>query len=52
MISPQDSDTQFINRHNFYKFFNEHDRRSGTNFVKTFPEYEEFYNFCKEIKLK
>jgi hypothetical protein len=51
MIAPQDINQQFINRHNFYKFFNEHDIRRGTNFVKTFPEYEEFYNFCKEIKL-
>jgi len=52
MISPQDNDKQFVNRHNFYKFFSEHDKRRGTNFIKTFPEYEEFYNFCKEIKLK
>jgi hypothetical protein len=25
--------------------------RRGTNFVKTFPELEEFYNFCKTIQL-
>lgn len=33
----------------FYKFFSEHDRRRGTNFIKTFPELEEFYNFCKTM---
>ena len=30
-------------RKNFYRFFNGHDERRGTNFVKTFPEFEEFY---------
>ena len=38
-------------RYNFIKFFDEHDRRRGTNFVKVFPELEEFYNMCKEISL-
>lgn len=51
MLSPQDAVEQMKNRHNFYKYFSEHDRRRGTNFVKTFPELEEFYNFCKEIQL-
>jgi organic radical activating enzyme len=31
------------NRLNFIKFVNEHDRRRGTNFLKTFPEMEEEY---------
>jgi organic radical activating enzyme len=51
MISPQDSIQQMKNRYSFYKFFSEHDNRRGTNFVKTFPELEEFFNFCKTIKL-
>ena len=51
MIAPQDTKQQMVNRHDFYKFFSEHDIRRGTNFVKTFPEYEEFYNFCKTIQL-
>jgi hypothetical protein len=51
MISPQDSTQQMKNRYNFYKYFSEHDRRRGTDFVKTFPELEEFYNFCKNIQL-
>jgi hypothetical protein len=51
MISPQDSFEQMKNRYNFYKYFSEHDIRRGTNFVKTFPELEEFYNFCKTIQL-
>jgi hypothetical protein len=51
MISPQDSIQQMKNRYSFYKYFNEHDRRRGTDFVKTFPELEEFYNFCKNIQL-
>jgi organic radical activating enzyme len=51
MISPQDATQQMKNRYSFYKYFNEHDRRRGTDFVKTFPELEEFYNFCKTIQL-
>lgn len=30
----------------FRLFVDEHDRRRGTNFLKTFPELEEFYNDC------
>ena len=38
-------------RYNFCKFFQEHDKRRGTDFVKTFPELESFYRDCLEIKL-
>jgi hypothetical protein len=31
----------------FYRFFSEHDRRRGTNFVKTFPEMQEWWETCK-----
>jgi organic radical activating enzyme len=34
-------------RKNFYIFFNEHDRRRGTNFLKTFPEMENFWHMCQ-----
>lgn len=51
MISPQNPDEQLKHRYSFYKFFNEHDKRRGTNFCKTFPELEEFYNFCKTITI-
>tara|TARA_E500000178_G_scaffold262216_1_gene259228 strand:- start:108 stop:497 length:390 start_codon:yes stop_codon:yes gene_type:complete len=34
---------------NFYAFFNEHDRRRGTNFQNTFPEMLEFWEECKNI---
>lgn len=30
----------------FYRFFMEHDRRRGTDFIKTFPEYENFLKDC------
>lgn len=36
-------------RKNFARFIDEHDRRRGTNFLKTFPEMEEFYNLCKSL---
>ena len=38
-------------RYNFGKFFQEHDKRRGTDFCKTFPELEEFYKDCLKIKL-
>ena len=36
------------NRKDFIKFVDEHDKRRGTNFLKTFPEMEEFYYKIKE----
>ena len=32
-------------------FFQEHDKRRGTDFRKVFPELADFYNDCLEIKL-
>jgi hypothetical protein len=34
-------------RRDFYVFFTENDRRLGTDLLKTFPEYADFYNLCK-----
>jgi hypothetical protein len=34
---------------NFYLFFSEYDSRNSTNFLKTFPEYETFWNNCKDL---
>jgi hypothetical protein len=36
-----------LHRGNFYRFFNEHDKRRNTNFLETFPEMFEFWNECK-----
>ncbi len=36
-----------LQRADFYRFFNEHDRRRSTNFLETFPEMREFWNECK-----
>lgn len=51
MVSPQDPKEQIKHRYNFYKYFSEHDKRRGTNFIKTFPELEEFFNFCQTIQI-
>jgi hypothetical protein len=42
---------EYVNRQkaNFYRFFNEHDRRRGTDFLKTFPEMEEWWKECKTL---
>lgn len=36
----------------FFKFFAEHDRRRNTDFLKTFPEFTEFWQFCKDAEVK
>ena len=33
----------------FGLFFDEHDKRRGTNFLETFPELANLYNYCKTI---
>jgi organic radical activating enzyme len=35
-------------RKDFVIFVNEHDRRRGTDFLATFPELKEFYDFCSQ----
>ena len=52
MISPYDSQLQLSNRYSFGQYIQEHDNRRGTDFISTFPELEEFYNFCRTIKTK
>ena len=51
MISAKHDEHMLRNQYNFGKFVQEHDKRRSTDFVKTFPELEEFYEFCKSIKL-
>jgi hypothetical protein len=34
-------------RFRFVQFVNEYDRRRNKNFLKTFPEYKEFYKLCE-----
>lgn len=36
-------------RLDFFNWFSEYDRRRGTNFLKTFPELEQFYFDCAHI---
>jgi hypothetical protein len=33
-------------RRDFFNWFNEYDRRRGTNLLETFPELENFYFEC------
>lgn len=35
------------NRADFYRFFAEHDRRRGTNFLATFPEMSQWWQECE-----
>ena len=43
-----DEDKIRAGRRDFYVFFTENDKRLGTDLLKTFPEYAEFYQLCKE----
>ena len=43
----ENADASMQQKKNFYAFFNEHDRRRGTNFLNIFPEMEEFWMECK-----
>jgi hypothetical protein len=36
-----------LQRADFYRFFNEHDKRRNTDFMKTFPEMREFWDECR-----
>jgi hypothetical protein len=42
-----DPDYIKLQRANFYRFFNEHDKRRKTNFLETFPEMKEFWEECR-----
>ena len=35
-------------RKDFYNWFTEYDRRRGTDFLKTFPEMQNFWNLCMQ----
>jgi hypothetical protein len=35
------------NKADFYRFFNEHDQRRGTDFQKTFPEMSAWWAECE-----
>jgi hypothetical protein len=36
-------------RKDFFAFVNEHDTRRDTNFLETFPEFKDFYDFCSTL---
>lgn len=39
--------SQIAARARFYEFFSEHDRRRGTDFLRTFPEMSRFWRDCE-----
>lgn len=51
MRVPLDDAKLAVDRHDFYQFFNEHDRRRGTDFKSTFPELVDFWAECQASKL-
>jgi hypothetical protein len=51
MRDGQKLDAEYIKRNkaDFYRFFNEHDRRRGTDFLKTFPKMSTWWEECKYL---
>jgi hypothetical protein len=49
MRAGQNLDPAYLqkNRADFYRFFSEHDRRRGTDFLKTFPEMTAWWAECR-----
>lgn len=49
MRSGQQLDSEYVTRQraDFYRFFNEHDKRRKTDFEKTFPQMREFWRECR-----
>jgi organic radical activating enzyme len=45
--SKLDQEYVTIQRADFYRFFNEHDKRRATDFLTTFPEMQEFWDECR-----
>lgn len=49
MRSPTDEKLKRRWQKDFYLFFKEHDRRRKTDFLKTFPNMSEFWQYCSEL---
>jgi hypothetical protein len=49
MRDGQRLDPEYINKNkaDFYRFFSEHDRRRGTDFLQTFPEMRAWWQECE-----
>jgi anion-transporting ArsA/GET3 family ATPase len=45
--SKLDSNYVIMQRADFFRFFNEHDKRRDTDFLNTFSEMREFWNECR-----
>ena len=45
--SKLDADYVKMQRADFYRFFNEYDKRHNTNFLNTFPQMKEFWKECE-----
>ncbi len=46
-----DPDELIKRKVNFYRFFTEYDYRKSTDFLKTFPEFESFWQECESLSL-
>jgi len=49
MMEEIPQDQMFNHMNDIGAFYPEYDRRRGTDFLKTFPEYKEFLESCKEV---
>jgi organic radical activating enzyme len=49
MRTPTEKKSKLRWQKDFYLFFKEHDRRRGTDFLKTFPNMKEFWDYCATL---
>ncbi len=50
IVNTRESESVRTARIEFFEFFTEHDRRRGSNFIRTFPELKEFFTLCSRLK--
>jgi len=50
MVETGDNADTILNRAKFHDFVNQIDKRSGSNFLETFPEMKDFYEMCGKMK--
>ncbi len=51
MSEPSEKEWLKTNRANFYLFFKEYDKRRNKDFLKSFPEMNDFWEICKKASI-
>ena len=49
---PMEQEIELRSKKNFYLYFKEYDERKNINFNNYFPEFNAFFNDCKELNVR